>query len=728
MSVVRRQTKSGTCVDETDLTITLDEAPLANSTMILSLAHAVANTEIIESISQDGAIWVKREVAKAAGAQRVLEVWDAIRIGPSAGETVTVHFANPRDANYILLECTGIANCVKNSADGNWGGDPFISPSPGVDFNGTVPFLALAFYVIDYNLAITWDGLYHNILTVQAADGLVEEVMNEYNEPPDVSVPFLSDGGENLSDPPTAWMSVLVTYDGIVSKSASEASSASDAFAVKGKLALSEDPSATDQARGLRKLSQDESLTGSDNVQSAFFNLLSELGLSSDTISDLIGKISLSESPNALASISIKSSGGEGGSVTLPKRYATEVNDDSSLGDSEWTDPANAENEPDDVAASVALNDSSLRYSHLLVGTGFDFSDIPEGASITAINIYFVAGGLSPGGENFDGHLMLWNGGSLGDDVATQSVAFDEVGDGSLGEIEIDHVMADYGTSLTGADLQDAEFGVALSLWCSGDSSTMYVDSIALEVTYETAGGPTEILLEENALATEAPPEIVGRLTMSELGEIAESLSMIIRTSSADEGSADDEPSLKARIGLSEDANSNELAAAFVKFALGDAAAAGEMISLAVKIALVEQAAAGDISSVLTPVFVAEPLTGLEALKFVMRLSKSDAALGLDNVETLARLSVADPAVATELLRLIGKYALGESGIPEESVAILVSAFLPLVPRRIFASPKGRTGRSKGEPEGASAARRKLKSKPRDEGESLPPEKGESVP
>ena len=162
--------------------------------------------------------------------------------------------------------------------------------------------------------------------------------------------------------------------------------------------------------------------------------------------------------------------------VASGPNFAGTGSDASGVGTAIWSNPTRI---IADDGSNATVTFASPTVSHYLAGTGFGFA-IPTGATITGIQVV-IQRDSSTGSSIKDNDVRLLKAGSVvGDNKAITGPWPNPVADASYGS------AADlWGTTWTAAEVNDAGFGVALSVGSnSGTNHTGSVDHMQITVTY----------------------------------------------------------------------------------------------------------------------------------------------------------------------------------------------------------------------------------------------------
>ena len=158
--------------------------------------------------------------------------------------------------------------------------------------------------------------------------------------------------------------------------------------------------------------------------------------------------------------------------ATTGPKFPGTAEDDASVGTVAWTNPG-------DVASDDASNATAslfVEQSHYLVARNFDFSSIPSGSTIDSIAVTIERDGSS--GNVEDVIVKLWQSGPAGDNHA--SVGYwggpaENIGYSGFGT---------WGLTLSRDDVNDADFGVCISVENDAGGAIPAIDFISMEITY----------------------------------------------------------------------------------------------------------------------------------------------------------------------------------------------------------------------------------------------------
>ena len=159
------------------------------------------------------------------------------------------------------------------------------------------------------------------------------------------------------------------------------------------------------------------------------------------------------------------------------------ITNDASAGDVEWTNPGNAASSNDSYATAAV---TPTQETNFLKCVGFGFS-IPAGATINGV-LAEVEGkcGNANGAFFSSSRQRLVKAGTLSGTGATASALFGTTD----AYVSIGSSSTLWGTTLTAADVNNANFGVAVRITDNGFTQTISVDHIRITVYYTEAGTP----------------------------------------------------------------------------------------------------------------------------------------------------------------------------------------------------------------------------------------------
>ena len=157
-------------------------------------------------------------------------------------------------------------------------------------------------------------------------------------------------------------------------------------------------------------------------------------------------------------------------------KYPGTVEDDASVGTAAWVNPGNAAAD-DGVSAVASL---FVEQSHYIVARNFDFSAIPSGATIDSVVVSVKRDGSS--GNVTDVVVKLWQAGPVGDNHAINPGYW-----GGPGEDQGYSGFGTWGLTLAVADVQDADFGVCISVENDSGGALPAIDFVSIEILYTPA-------------------------------------------------------------------------------------------------------------------------------------------------------------------------------------------------------------------------------------------------
>ena len=158
--------------------------------------------------------------------------------------------------------------------------------------------------------------------------------------------------------------------------------------------------------------------------------------------------------------------------ATTGVKYPGTVEDDASVGTVAWTNPGN-------VAADDGSNATAslfVEQSHYLVARNFDFSAIPTGSTIDSVVVTVQRDGTS--GNVEDVIVKLWQAGPAGDNHAASGYwggPSENIGYSGFGT---------WGLTLSRDDVNDADFGVCISVENDTGGAIPAIDFITMEIVY----------------------------------------------------------------------------------------------------------------------------------------------------------------------------------------------------------------------------------------------------
>lgn len=158
--------------------------------------------------------------------------------------------------------------------------------------------------------------------------------------------------------------------------------------------------------------------------------------------------------------------------------------DNNAVGTATWSDPSNAASSNNSYA-SLAIDGTT---SHYLKATNFDFSAVPDGATIDGILVeierHMSGADITDSAVRIvkaDGTVGTTNKASGTGWVTTLNTYYSYGGASDV-----------WGETWTASDIKDADFGVVLSVVSVIDFSNAFVDHIRITVYYTTAAAESE--------------------------------------------------------------------------------------------------------------------------------------------------------------------------------------------------------------------------------------------
>ena len=146
-----------------------------------------------------------------------------------------------------------------------------------------------------------------------------------------------------------------------------------------------------------------------------------------------------------------------------------------------WLDPDNIKNNTGSYSYIDDNDFDSGIESYVLKAKGFDFSAIPDGATILGITVkveaYYTVGAAGIALAQ----LLDTNGNKVGTNLASTPIPLTATTPTVETIGAADNL---WGNSLTAAWVKDADFGVALAVIPTGNNTNVYVDYVTMEVTY----------------------------------------------------------------------------------------------------------------------------------------------------------------------------------------------------------------------------------------------------
>jgi hypothetical protein len=160
--------------------------------------------------------------------------------------------------------------------------------------------------------------------------------------------------------------------------------------------------------------------------------------------------------------------------------------ENSGAGSESWADPGDITIGNDATYAhTTVVWRSPPDESYYLVGRNFGFS-VPNGRTISDIKLTIRRGTNASGQHIKDKVVRLWNSGAIGNDKKKS----DEWDINTFVSIEYDHDQTDWGTSLSPADVNGANFGACMRCIASAfPGGTAIVAWYKIQITYSAVGG-----------------------------------------------------------------------------------------------------------------------------------------------------------------------------------------------------------------------------------------------
>lgn len=173
--------------------------------------------------------------------------------------------------------------------------------------------------------------------------------------------------------------------------------------------------------------------------------------------------------------------------------YAGTCANDTSIGVSSWGNVTNAQGAPGADAASASLNSSGTNY---LKATNFSVSVPGTGNTILGVAIRIKKSATANVGTFIDRSVRLVVGGVIqGDDRASASAW--PTGDATTTTYVAYGGATDlWGLSLTEAQVEASDFGVAVAAISSGGSTDAYISGFEVTVYYATASGVVDSVVK----------------------------------------------------------------------------------------------------------------------------------------------------------------------------------------------------------------------------------------
>jgi len=175
---------------------------------------------------------------------------------------------------------------------------------------------------------------------------------------------------------------------------------------------------------------------------------------------------------------------------------------DSTVGTIDWQNPPYAQTQDDDYASATLTKANPI--SHYLKVTDFGFA-IPSGSTIKGIVVEvdrYASTGIG-GTRVSDNSIKLVKGGAIGGDDRSTGLLWPESDSDTY--VSYGNSTDLWGLTWAPADINNANFGVAISAIKddSNNTRTVYVDHIRIIVYYNSA--PTDIALSNSTVAENEP-------------------------------------------------------------------------------------------------------------------------------------------------------------------------------------------------------------------------------
>jgi len=168
--------------------------------------------------------------------------------------------------------------------------------------------------------------------------------------------------------------------------------------------------------------------------------------------------------------------------------------------DQTWTNPGNIVADDTSYAQITSPSFDTGVQSYLLRASNFNFSAIPEGATIDGI-IVRVMGNYVNGAGAIDLVQLVDAGGSLvGDNKASTPVTLNTP---SMTVNTFGGAADTWNATPTRAMLQDVDFGVAIGCIAQANDCDIYIDYVTIEVYY-TEGGSLQTITASGVVSEEA--------------------------------------------------------------------------------------------------------------------------------------------------------------------------------------------------------------------------------
>ena len=128
MAIARVQSKTGTAVASTTISLTMDSAPTNGNFLVIAIGTLSSSNDRVSSITQTNVTWTKAiSVANSSIAES--EVWYGVA-SASAGTGITVNLAAALTARCVVAEYSGVATSGaldKTASTTNIGGGAVLS-------------------------------------------------------------------------------------------------------------------------------------------------------------------------------------------------------------------------------------------------------------------------------------------------------------------------------------------------------------------------------------------------------------------------------------------------------------------------------------------------------------------------------------------------------------------------------------------------------------------------
>lgn len=173
---------------------------------------------------------------------------------------------------------------------------------------------------------------------------------------------------------------------------------------------------------------------------------------------------------------------------------------ESPWSDNAWTTPTNIYSDNAETANVTASTYDNGDQTYVLKATGFDFSEIPDDATILGVECKVNAWYRSGTGAASMDLLQLLDASraKVGTNQCSSAVALTTTNTTIItkgGAADL------WGNELTPAWVKDADFGVAIGILATANNSDVDVDYVTLEITYSA---PTLLVVADAAVAHDA--------------------------------------------------------------------------------------------------------------------------------------------------------------------------------------------------------------------------------